>query len=177
MWLLPQISNFQTRTKDEYFEHFVWNCPQVNATRPDKSTLVQVMAWCRQATSHYLSQCWPRSLSPYGVTRPQMSWYIEAETKWPSFCRWPFQMYFLQWKYQNFNWNFTEICSQVSNWWYASIGSDNGLALMQRQAIIWTNDDLVYWHMYASPGLNALTLGGGCDPHVKDKIVSRLSYL
>ena len=35
-----------------------------------KSTLVQVMAWCRQATSHYLSQCWPRSLSPYGVIRP-----------------------------------------------------------------------------------------------------------
>ena len=23
----------------------------------DKSTLVQVMAWCRQATSHYLNQC------------------------------------------------------------------------------------------------------------------------
>ena len=37
----------------------------------DQSTLVQVMAWCRQATSHYLSQCWPRSMSPYGVTRPQ----------------------------------------------------------------------------------------------------------
>ena len=37
----------------------------------DKSTLVQVMAWCRQATSHYLSQCWPRSLVPYDVTRPQ----------------------------------------------------------------------------------------------------------
>ena len=36
----------------------------------NKSTLVQVMAWCRQATSHYLSQCWPRSLSPYDVTRP-----------------------------------------------------------------------------------------------------------
>ena len=44
----------------------------------DKSTLVQVMAWCRQAASHYLSQCCPRSLSPYGVTRPQwvnMSYY------------------------------------------------------------------------------------------------------
>ena len=39
----------------------------------DQSTLVQVMAWCHQATSHYLSQGWPRSLSPYGVTRPQ-SW-------------------------------------------------------------------------------------------------------
>ena len=37
----------------------------------DPSALVQVMAWCRQATSHYLSQCWPRSLSPYGVTSPQ----------------------------------------------------------------------------------------------------------
>ena len=37
----------------------------------DKSTLVQVMAWCHQATSHYLSQCWPSFLSPYGVTRPQ----------------------------------------------------------------------------------------------------------
>ena len=37
----------------------------------DQSTLFQVMAWCCQATSHYLSQCWPRSLSPYGVTRPQ----------------------------------------------------------------------------------------------------------
>ena len=39
----------------------------------DKTTLVQVMAWCHQATSHYLSQWWPRSLSPYGVsvTRPQ----------------------------------------------------------------------------------------------------------
>ena len=32
----------------------------------NQSTLVQVMA-----TSHYLSQCWPRSLSSYGITRPQ----------------------------------------------------------------------------------------------------------
>ena len=37
----------------------------------DKSTLVQVVVWCRQATSHYLSQCWPRSMLPNGVTRPQ----------------------------------------------------------------------------------------------------------
>ena len=36
-----------------------------------KSTLDQVMAWWCQATSHYLSQCWPSFLSPYGVTRPQ----------------------------------------------------------------------------------------------------------
>ena len=37
----------------------------------EKSAFVQVMAWCRQATSHYLNQCWPRSPMPYGVTRPQ----------------------------------------------------------------------------------------------------------
>ena len=37
----------------------------------DQSTLVQVMAWCHQATSLYLSQCWSKSMSPYGVTRPQ----------------------------------------------------------------------------------------------------------
>ena len=35
------------------------------------STLVQVMAWCHQTTSHYLSQYWPRSKTPYAVTRPQ----------------------------------------------------------------------------------------------------------
>ena len=32
----------------------------------DKSTLVQVMAWCRQATIHYLIQCWPRSMASLG---------------------------------------------------------------------------------------------------------------
>ena len=37
----------------------------------DKSTLVQVMAWCRQATSHYLSQCWHISVSPNGITKPR----------------------------------------------------------------------------------------------------------
>ena len=37
----------------------------------EKSTLVQVMAWCHQATSHYLNQCWPSSMSSYDITRPQ----------------------------------------------------------------------------------------------------------
>ena len=34
--------------------------------------------------------------------------------------------------------------------------SDNGLAPTKWQAIIRTNDDLVYWRIYASPGLNEL---------------------
>ena len=32
----------------------------------DKSPQVQVMAWCHQAASHYLSWCWLRSMLPYG---------------------------------------------------------------------------------------------------------------
>ena len=36
----------------------------------NKLTLVQVMAWCRQATSHCVSQCWLSFLPPYDVTRP-----------------------------------------------------------------------------------------------------------
>ena len=35
----------------------------------DKPILVQVMAWCHQTLSHYLNKCWPRSMSPYGITR------------------------------------------------------------------------------------------------------------
>ena len=35
----------------------------------DKSILVHIMAWWCKATSHYLSQCWPKSKSPYGITR------------------------------------------------------------------------------------------------------------
>ena len=42
-----------------------------------KSTLVRVMPWCHQITSHYVSQCWHKSLSPYGVTWPQ--WFHWAE--------------------------------------------------------------------------------------------------
>ena len=46
------------------------------------------MAWCRQAASHYLSQCCPRSLSPYGVTRPQWVkccvWYQIVMQMWIS---------------------------------------------------------------------------------------------
>ena len=40
----------------------------------NKSSLIEVMAWCHQATSHCLSQCWPRSLSlssPIGLWEMQ----------------------------------------------------------------------------------------------------------
>ena len=50
-------------------------------TFDDKSTLVLVMACCRRATSHYLSQCRPRPKSTYGVTRPhtKLSYWLLGE--------------------------------------------------------------------------------------------------
>ena len=43
-----------------------------------KSAVVRVMVWDRQDTSHYLNQCWPRSMMPFGVTRLQ--WGIIIST-------------------------------------------------------------------------------------------------
>ena len=40
----------------------------------------------------------------------------------------------------------------------ASIGSDNGLAQNRQQAIIWTNDDIVFLRIYVPFGLNELIL-------------------
>ena len=51
----------------------------------DKSTLVQVMAWCRQATCHYLSQCWHRSMSPCSVIRPQ---WVNTLAPWRYDTKW-----------------------------------------------------------------------------------------
>ena len=63
-----------------------YECRLTSLFTDGQSTLVQVMAWCRQATSHYLSQCWLRSLMPYGVTRPQ--WVKSTGTQSPSELEW-----------------------------------------------------------------------------------------
>ena len=44
----------------------------------------------------------------------------------------------------------------LSNLLLVSIGSDNGLSPSRRQAIVWINDGLVYWRIYASLVLNQL---------------------
>ena len=77
------------------------------------------MAWCRQAKSHYLSQCWPRSWSPYDVIRPQwvnksgllimslprpildyLQWQFKAETCYDYFIH--FNFFFVQENANNF---------------------------------------------------------------------------
>ena len=41
------------------------------------------MAWCQQATSHYLSQCWPIFMSPYGITTKSHS--VKKVISWNCF--------------------------------------------------------------------------------------------
>ena len=81
----------------------------------DKSTLIRVMAWCRQAPSHYLNQCWLKSISPHGVTRPQ--WVKGVIFK-----------LIIQTNSLD-----TEICSRVNatkpHQWEVTIASGNGLVL------------------------------------------------
>ena len=53
------------------------------------------MAWCHQATSHYLRHCWPRCMSTYGIKRPQWVnhwslWDIKRSS-WPFYLQNIFQ--------------------------------------------------------------------------------------
>ena len=42
-----------------------------------KSVLLQVMGRCCLSANHNLSQCWSRTMPPYGITRPQVQvWYF-----------------------------------------------------------------------------------------------------
>ena len=66
-------SDFKVQSLNScYGENVLWNCSHVHVAEhfDDKSSLVQVMDWCRQATSHYLNKCLPRFMS-CGINRPQ----------------------------------------------------------------------------------------------------------
>ena len=67
------------------------------------------------------------------------------------FCRRHFEFHFLEWKLFYFDLNFTEIYSQGSNWQYSSTGLGGDVTPSKWQAIIWTNDGLVCWHIYIHP--------------------------
>ena len=93
-------------------------------------SLVKVMAWCRHATSHYLNQCWPSSVTPslchkelnYETNQSEQLVYIVPLSI-------VFSSLLTHWG------RVTHIC--VFN--VTIIGSDNGLSPGRRQAITWTN--------------------------------------
>ena len=74
----------------------------------DKLTLVQVMAWCRQATSHYLNQCWLSFLSPYGVTRPQ--WVKKPDRRVVNCLGCSLHKWIIMWKYNHYHLIFISDC-------------------------------------------------------------------
>ena len=49
------------------------------STLDDNSTLVKVMAWCCQVTSHFLNQWWPKYMLLCGITRPH---WIKRGGQW-----------------------------------------------------------------------------------------------
>ena len=66
-----------------------------------------------------------------------------------------FQIY-LQRKCLNFNYNFTEVCSQGSNWLQVSTGSGNGLAPNRRETITRINADPILRRIYTVLGGNKI---------------------
>ena len=50
----------------------------------------------------------------------------------------------------------SQLTLEWSNQQYVIIGADNGVVSNGRQAIIWTNDGLVYWRISASLGFDQL---------------------
>ena len=61
----------------------------------DKSISAPVMVWCHQATSLYLSQCWPRFMSKYGVSGRRWVIFFLNGTSLTLFCM---KYTFMAWK-------------------------------------------------------------------------------
>ena len=57
-----------------YLEHFLWNLPSGECHKTTYRWLINIVSGnglVLSGTSHYLSHYWWRSMSPYGITRPQ----------------------------------------------------------------------------------------------------------
>ena len=72
MWFNRFMNGCQNRPP--VIKHNLWGVINANVfdtLHIDVFTLGKAMAWRRQSTSHYPSQCWRWSISSYVVTRPQ----------------------------------------------------------------------------------------------------------
>ena len=90
----------------------------------------------------------------------EIFWYIEVGTFIYNGCHFAdniFKRIFLNQNYCITTWIWLKFVPKFPNKQYASSDSDNGLAPNRRQAIVCTNDGLVYWRIYATLGLNELS--------------------
>ena len=85
-----------------------------------KSPLVQVMPWCRQVASHWLSQCWPR----YGQTR---QWVKRGPFKprWLSNCIVIWKRVFIARSCPNFNFGSGNFPLKLENGWLIPHGTQS----------------------------------------------------
>ena len=143
------------------------------------------MAWCWQATSHYLSQCWPRSLSPSGVTRPQGVKATSSCGQWVNPLR-------VQWNINTSMFLFiTDPDNDLSYAGYHTITWTNTVLLSIRTLGTNINQNWVkihfvsfkkmcsklcnLWHSNNHPHFNSLALGK-CDNEFKCLIFKHLQY-
>ena len=74
-WMKFLVTNFQTNFSNWWLSYFMWHDIALKwlslDLTDDKSALILLMVWCPQAARYFLSQCWLKSMSPFGVTRPQ----------------------------------------------------------------------------------------------------------
>ena len=76
LWDVVEILKVKTDHTEQYIGHLLRNCYRVSKRMlQSKPILVHIKACCHQATSHNLDQCCPRSLLPFGVTRPKWDQY------------------------------------------------------------------------------------------------------
>ena len=122
---------------------------------PNNSVLV--LARCYQATSHKLSHCWLRSMSPNGIPRGDnfIWWGLNNMVN----------MHFHDWKYAYF--------INISLKFLHKNSFDNNSVLIQVMAwqqtgikvMTWTNDVLVHWYNAGSLRHSMLT-HRGCITHI-----------
>ena len=63
----------QDNLNDWWLTYLLWSCPQMNVTGPHwlVINIGSGNGLVPNTPSHYLRQCWPTSLSPYGIIKPQ----------------------------------------------------------------------------------------------------------
>ena len=117
----------------------------------------------------------------YGYIAPtksghQVNEHIEVEKKWMNFPM-TFSISWMKIVVSLFKLPCYIVCCWGCNWLLVSNGSDNGLLPIRRQTIIWTNDGLVYWSIYASLCLDDLTLQLLDVTKIKIKWASAFYYI
>ena len=114
------ISNFQANISDQWLRYLLWICLKMSITASHWWASVQLMAWCHQATSHCLWQCWPSYLSPCCVT-------MQQKIKRQVFI---FVLLNLFMILSGFRWNATSFMDLLGNnrYWFCNV-DDYGLTL------------------------------------------------